>query len=107
LFRVEDWITNDPKCGPKVTIFGVIISHGDAPYTFTFWSQKEPYTLYLPVIKQVTALENSRDYVEFIPPITIVKGKYRHVEFTFQREDGKQVTWIDDLFYPVPSDICN
>jgi hypothetical protein len=107
LFRVEDWISNNPKCGLTVTIFGVIVSHGIPPYTFTFWSQKEPYTLYTPVIKQITPLNNFREYVEFVPPITIVKGKHRHIVFTFQRNDGVQVSWIDDLYYPVPGDLCH
>lgn len=107
LFRVEDWITNNPMCGLMVTIYGIVISHGKAPYTFTFWSQKVPYILDTPIIKQITSLDNSREYVEFIPPVTIVKGKYKHVEFIFQDQDGKQVSWIDDLFYQIPDESCN
>lgn len=107
LFRVEGWVDHNPECGVEAIIYGLIISHGTPPYTFTFWSQNKPYIPFTPVIKQIIVLKNSRNYVEFVPPIVIVKGKYKHVEFTFLREDGKQVTWIDDLFYLSPSELCH
>ena len=99
LFNVESWNDNSERCNSLVVIYGVIISHGTSPYSFTFWSQREPFMPQNPIIRQVTALKNSRDYVEFIPPIVVTRGKYQHVELTFQREDGREVTWIDDLYY--------
>lgn len=99
LFRVESWNSNDELCRPEVIIYGVTISHGNAPYIFTFWSQNEPYTSYNPVINQIISLPNQREYVEFTPPIVIVRDKYKLVQFTFKRTDGETVTWIDHLLY--------
>jgi hypothetical protein len=99
LFRVEGWSSDDEVCKPEVTIFGVTISHATPPYVFTFWSQEKPFKPHNPVINQVIHLENSRDYIEFTPPIVIVRDKYKHVEFSFHREDGILVLWIKDLFY--------
>ncbi len=99
LFRVEGWSSDDEVCKPEVTIFGVTLSHATPPYVFTFWSQEKPFKPHNPVINQVIHLENSRDYIEFTPPIVIVRDKYKHVEFSFHREDGMLVLWIKDLFY--------
>jgi hypothetical protein len=75
----------------------VIISHGTPPYIFTFWrfadSQKRD-------IKQTIPIENSREYVEFAPPVVVDKGRYIHVVLNFRLVDGKEVSWIDDLYYP-------
>lgn len=108
LFRVESWDSYNEKCQNNVTIYGVIISHGTPPYKFTFWTQKEPYTSHLVIVKQILPRKNSRDYVEFIPPVIVAKGSYKHVELEFQTSDGIQVAWADDLFYPYSDDeICN
>jgi len=104
LFRIEDWKDTYSECGAIVTIYGVTISHGNPPYTFVLWTQKEPFTPYVPSIRSVKELNNSRDYVEFTPPLFVVKGKPKHVELVFQRDDGADTIWIDDFFYPVSKD---
>lgn len=108
LFSIESWDDYNENCWNTVSIYGVIVSHGNPPYKFTFWTQKDPFTPQPAIIKQVIPMKNSRDFVEFVPPVVIVKGSYRHVELVFQSEDGLQVIWIDDLFYPYPNnEICN
>ncbi len=106
-FGIESWDDDSSECSLTVIIYGVIVSHGVSPYTFTFWSQKEPFTSQVADIKQVIIHTNFREYVEFMPPIVVAKGRYKHVELTFQRTDGKRVTWIDDLFYPLPNGSCH
>ncbi len=108
LFRIESWDAYNEKCWKTVSIYGVTISHGHPPYKFTFWMQKAPFIPQPATIKQIIPMRNSRDYIEFVPPVVVAKGNYRHVELVFQREDGLQVTWIDDLFFPYPDNgICN
>lgn len=108
LFQIESWDVYNEICRSSVTIYGVIISHGTPPYKLIFWTQEEPYTPQIAFIKQVIPRRNFRDYAEFIPPVVIVKGSYKHVELEFQRGDGLQVTWADDLFYPLSDDeTCN
>jgi hypothetical protein len=107
-FGIESWDDDTAECSPTVTIYGVIVSHGTPPYTFTFWTQKEPYISTVADIKQVLPLENSRDYVEFVPPVVVAKGRYKHVVLVFRWANGQEeTTWIDDLFYPLPNHSCN
>ncbi len=102
LFAVQDWDDYNEGCKDTVVIYGVIISHGKSPYTFTFWSQREPYTTEIAVIKRIASLNNTREYIEFVHPIIVAKGNYKHVELKFIRDDGLETIWIDDIYYSYP-----
>lgn len=103
-FRIRDWPNDDKGCNadPKeytVKIYGANISYGKPPYQFTFWQFNNTYR---PFIKSVTSCGPSEQFVEFEEPVIVSKGEYIHVVLTFTREDGAEVTWIDDLFYSFP-----
>jgi hypothetical protein len=98
-FFIEGWRNDYINCDsdPGVRIYGVIISGGTPPYKFIFWLAG---TRIEPIISQVLQIEKNREFISFDPPIRLLKGKYVHVQLSFQSENGQTVTWIDDLYFP-------
>ena len=103
-FLVVKWRNDYIECDPDlnndtVKISGVEIYNGNPPYEFTFWQYDN---IYEPIINLVDTIDNLTDSVEFDKPVVVGKGKYVHVVLVFQRIDGEEATWIDDLYFPTP-----